>query len=75
MTDPKARKQIAKMMYSLSTVNRVLIEKQLFGHVIDGSSPRFRKSIFESLNINQRDQIRKTVSTFHSMKISEIYSQ
>ena len=73
MKDPKARKTISKLMYSLSTVNRVLTEKQLYGKVVDGSSPRFRKSIFQSLNLNQRDQIRKTVSVL-SVEIEEIYS-
>ena len=61
MKDSKARKQVSKLVYSLSTVNKVLKEKHLYGEVIDGSSPRHRKSFFEKLTINQRDQIRKTV--------------
>ena len=65
MTDVQARKRIAKLTFSKTTVDRVLIEKHKFGEVINGSSPKLILSTFEKLTMTQRDQIRKKVSEGH----------
>ena len=57
-----ARKQLVKQTgYSFKTVRNVLVEKELYGEVIDNSGPRNYLSHFEKLSIEQRDAIRKTV--------------
>ena len=48
------------------TIKKVIKEYQLFGDVMDGSGPRDRLTTFEKLSLQQRDAIRKTVSSKNS---------